>query len=180
LLARTLGFSRHSYYYKLKLPKKDHSIAEHIRRIYKDNDDTLGSKKLAKQISTETGKSINHKRVARVMNVQGLLSRPRKAKYCYPGKTAEPFANLTRAIAKYELDIHKNTEQTPEILRSDILECRLADGSKIRVAFAWRETTAQILSLVIDWRMQAELIVQTLRRIPKSCTDHIQNKKPTE
>lgn len=56
------------------------------------------------------------------------------------------------------------------------MEGRLADGSKIRVAFAWRETTAQILSLVIDWRIQAELIVQTLRRIPKSCTDYIQNK----
>ena len=186
LLARTLGFSRHSYYYKPKLPAKDYELAERIRDIYKNDDDTLGAKKLAKQISGElrdttssndAGKvaSINHKRVARVMRTQGISARLRKAKYVYPGKTSEPFTNLTRAMNKYEIEIHPNTERAPEVLRSDILEGRLADGSKVRVAFTWREATAQILSLVIDWRMQAELIVQTLTRIPETCTDHIRN-----
>lgn len=102
-----------------------------------------------------------------------LSARPRKLKYRYPGKTHEPFTNLVRATTVYEAEIHPLGEQPPEVLRSDILESRLADGSKVRVAFAWRQSTAQILSLVIDWRMQAELIVQTLVRIPEECTSHI-------
>jgi len=109
------------------------------------------------------------------MSVHGLSSRPRKPKYKYPGRTAKPFTNLVRAATKYELALHAAGEQPAEVFRSDILEGRLADGSKVRVAFAWRETTAQILSLVIDWRMQAELIVQTLARIPEVCTEHIHN-----
>ena len=108
------------------------------------------------------------------MNANELAARPRKPKYKYPGKTHEPFTNLVRAMAVYEADIHPASEAPPEVFRSDILEGRLADGSKVRVAFAWREQTAQILSLVIDWRMQAELIVQTLARIPEHCTEHIQ------
>jgi transposase InsO family protein len=109
------------------------------------------------------------------MNIHGLSSRPRKPKYKYPGRTANPFTNLVRATTKYELALHATDEQPAEVFRSDILEGRLADGSKVRVAFAWRETTAQILSLVIDWRMQAELIVQTLTRIPTECTAHIRD-----
>jgi transposase InsO family protein len=175
LLARTLGFCRHSWYYQPKLPVKDHELAERICRIYRDDDDTLGAKKLAKQLSAEAGRGrpVNHKRVARVMRLHSMTSRPRKAKYVYPGKTAEPFTNITRAVATYQVAVHPQDEREPEVFRSDILEGRLADGSKVRIAFAWRQTTAQILSLVIDWRMQAELIVQTLMRIPQECTEHI-------
>ena len=189
LLARTLGFSRHSYYYQPKLPAKDRELAEHIRRIYRDDDDTLGVKKLAKQMSqelrdTNSGKesakadvniAVNHKRVARIMKAQEISSRPKKAKYRYPGKTAEPFANLTRAMTTYEIALHPIAEQAPEVLRSDILEGRLADGSKVYVTFAWRETTAQVLSLVIDWRMKADLIVATLSRIPEQMSNYLES-----
>lgn len=173
LLARTLGFSRYSYYYQPKLPSKDTELADRIRGIYRDDDDTLGAKKLAKQLSQELGHGtpVNHKRVARVMRAQGITARGRKAKYRYPGKTARPFTNLIRAIDTYELDLHPATERAPEVLRSDILEGRLADGSKVRIAFAWRQTTAQILSLVIDWRMQAELIVQATAPHPGNLHD---------
>lgn len=195
MLARTLGFSRHSYYYQLKLPEKDQVVAERIRRIYRDDDDTLGVKKLAKQISQElqaeakngggetkkTGvdmnaeTTVNHKRVARIMKSQDIASRPRKPKYRYPGRTPEPFTNLTRAMTKNEIELHPIAEQAPEIVRSDILEGRLADGSKVYVTFAWRETTAQVLSLVIDWRMKADLVVATLDRIPEQMKDYLKN-----
>jgi transposase InsO family protein len=181
MLAKTLGFSRHSYYYKPKLPIKDADLADQIRDIYRDDDDTLGAKKLAKQLTTNSAKHnpaakpINHKRVARVMTAQGLSARPIKAKYKYPGKTAEPYSNLVRARDKYEIDLHPAGISGSEVVRSDILEGRLADGSKIRIAFSLRESTAQILSLVIDWRMKAELIVATLSRIPDSTTNHIKS-----
>lgn len=175
LLARALDFSRHSFYYRPKLPSKDAELGEHIKRVYKDDDDTLGSRKLAKQIGNELNMAINHKRVARVMSTQDIQARARKPKYRYPGKTKEPFTNLVRAMDHYEVAVYPKHEQQPEIVRSDILEGRLADGSKVRVAFAWRQNTAQIFSLVIDWRMQAELIVQTLKRIPDDCLSHIQS-----
>ena len=81
-MARTLGFSRHSFYYQPKLPAKDSDLAGHIRRIYKDDDDTLGAKKLAKQLSQDLGgsKAVHHKRVARVMRTQEICSRPRKTR----------------------------------------------------------------------------------------------------
>lgn len=171
-----MGFSRHSYYYKPKLPAKDAGLAEHIRRIYKNDDDTLGAKKLAKQLSQELDdKPVNHKRVARVMRTQELSSRPKKAKYRYPGKTAEPFTNLTRAMTKYEVSLHPVGEQALEVVRSDILEGRLADGCKVYVTFAWREATAQVLSLVIDWRMKADLVVATLSRIPEQMSHYLRN-----
>jgi hypothetical protein len=70
------------------------------------------------------------------MRTQEISSRPKKAKYRYPGKTAEPFTNLTRAMTKYEIGLHPGDEQVPEVVRSDILEGRLADGSKVYVTFA--------------------------------------------
>jgi hypothetical protein len=158
LLARTLGFSRHSWYYRPKLPAKDRLIADQIERIHKNDDDTLGAKKLAKQLSIEQSKPINHKHIARVMQTQDIRSRPKKPRYIYPGKTAEPFANLTRAITKHQIAVHPIGEPAPEIVRSDILESKLADGSKVYVTFAWREATAQVLSLVIDWRMKADTV----------------------
>jgi len=173
ILAEALDFSRSSWYYQPKLPARDQPFAEAIRRIYAEDDDTLGPKKLAKQIGTETGQPTNHKRIARIMHEQEISARSRKAKYKYPGRAAEPFTNLVRAMTVYEAEIHPVGEQPPEAVRSDILEGRLSDGSKVRVAFAWRQSTAQILSLVIDWRMKAELIVQTLTRIPEEVPRHI-------
>lgn len=107
------------------------------------------------------------------MSQQNLHARRRKLRYIYPGKTAEPFTNLTRAITKHQVALHPVDENPPEVIRSDILEGRLIDGSKFYVTFAWRETTAQVLSLVIDWRMKAELIVATLQRIPETITSHM-------
>jgi transposase InsO family protein len=133
----------------------------------------LGSKKLAKQLTIELDKPINHKHIARVMRTQNIKSRPKKLRYIYPGKTAEPFANLTRAITKHQIALHPIDEPAPEVVRSDILESKLVDGSKVYVTFAWREATAQVLSLVIDWRMKAELIVATLDRIPKQMSNYL-------
>jgi putative transposase len=175
LLARTLGFSRHSWYYQPKLPAKDRQVGDDIERIHKDDDDTLGAKKLAKQLSAEQNKPINHKRVARVMRTQNISARPKKLRYIYPGKTAEPFTNLTRAMTKYQIQIHPVGTPAPEVVRSDILESRLTDGSKYYVTFAWREATAQVLSLVIDWRRKADLVVATLLRIPEQMNRHLEN-----
>lgn len=107
------------------------------------------------------------------MTTQGIHSRPKKPRYIYPGKTAEPFANLTRAIAKHEISVHPTGTRPPEVVRSDILEGKLTDGSKVYMTFAWRETTAQVLSLVIDWRMKADLVVATLKRIPEQMSGYL-------
>ena len=115
LLARTLGFSRHSYYYRPKLPAKDTNLADHIRRIYKDDDDTLGAKKLAKQLSTETSIPINHKRVARVMRAQALCSRPKKAKYRYPGQ--------------YGRTIYQSHQSYDRLWHCPVSHCRTSTGS---------------------------------------------------
>ena len=109
------------------------------------------------------------------MRTRNIRSRPKKPRYIYPGKTPEPFANLTRAITKHQISLHPTGEPAPEVVRSDILESKLVDGSKVYVTFAWREATAQVLSLVIDWRMKAELIVATIDRIPEQMRIHLKH-----
>ena len=183
-IARALGLDRTSLYYKPKQPRKDALLAERIAAIYEQDDDTLGAKKLAKLLGAEgmeedgqennkgNGKPVNHKRVARVMAVSGIRPRP-KAKHGWnrPGKTPVAFANLPYALENMGsewLGLEK-----PDLVRSDIFEFRLADGSKVYGCFAILEQTAQVLSLTFSWRMTAELVATTINNIAMKLTEPI-------
>jgi len=171
-----LGLERTSLYYKPKQPRKDALLAERIAAIYEKDDDTLGAKKLAKLLGAETAPTggqadgqtgsqpVNHKRVARVMAACGIRPRPKtKLAWARPGKTPVAFANLPYALERMGPEWMGFTN--PELLRSDIFEFRLADGSKVYGCFAIREQTAQVLSLTFSWRMTAELVSTTIQSI---------------
>jgi len=147
--SKALGFSRGSFYYQSKLDPKDKELALKILREHDENDDTLGHKKLGKLLGT--GKN----RVRRVMKKHGIEARRRKKSYKYAGKSNETFANLANSQSFAEL----------EVIFTDMFEVTLADGTKIRGCFALRKSTRQILSLVFDYSMRAEIVVSTLDRI---------------
>jgi transposase InsO family protein len=51
------------------------------------------------------------------------------------------------------------------IIFSDICEFTLADQTRIRGCFALKKETRQILSLMFDYRMKADLVLTTIQRI---------------
>lgn len=163
-LARALCLDRTSLYYKPRQPNKDALLAGRIAAIYEQDDDTLGARKLAKLLSAGSNEPVNHKRVARVMKICGIHPRPKaRPAWTLPGKTQIAFANLPYLLER--MGSEWIGFSNPEIVRSDIFEFKLADGSKVYGCFAIREQTAQVLSLTFAWRMTADLVAVTITGI---------------
>ncbi len=115
-----------------------------------ERDDTLGHRKLA--VLLHMGKNP----VKRVMRKYGISARRKKKRYVYPGKAAQVAPNLVR-------DLKEDADS--EVLFSDIFELQLADGSKVRGCFALWKRTRHILALTFDYRMQADLVVSTVKSL---------------
>lgn len=148
-MARALNFHRTSYYWHSRQASKDKAVAIAIEDQH-EHDDTLGHRKLA--VLLHVGKN----RVKRVMHKYGITARRKKKRYVYPGKAAQIAPNLVRELKE---------EATTEVLFSDIFEIALADGSKVRGCFALWKRTRQILALTFDYRMQADLVVSTVKSL---------------
>lgn len=133
------------------LAEKDKALAVEIERIHEEEDDTLGHKKLAPLLGT--GKN----RVLRVMKKYGIRPRKRSRKYHYGGKSDTVFENLANDVQVQLTAIG--------IVFSDIFEFKLADGTRVRGCFALKKETRQILSLIFDYSMKADLVVTTIKRI---------------
>ncbi len=91
-------------------------------------------------------------------------ARRKKKCYFYPGKTDQTAPNLVRELEQ---------SSPTEIVFSDIFEVRLADGSPVRGCFALWKRTQHILAMAFDYRMQAELVVKTIKMIPFEVTGAI-------
>jgi len=152
-----LGFARASYYVHSKQAAKDKLVAVAIEE-QQEEDDTLGHRKLAALL--HLGKN----RVKRVMKKYGLTARRKKKRYVYPGKAAQIAPNLVRELKE---------GTASEVVFSDIFEISLADGAKVRGCFALWKRTRQILALVFDYRMKAELVVSTVKMLHFSVPDRI-------
>jgi transposase InsO family protein len=148
-VAAALGFSRGLYYHKSKLSVKDKKLANELESYYKI-DDTLGHRKLGVLLCT--GKN----RVKRVMKKYGIEARKPSKKYVYPGKTDVIHPNLAN---------EPNIKLLFDLIFSDIFELQLSDGSRVRGCFALLKKTRQILSLVFDYGMAADLVVAAIRHI---------------
>src|SRR2546427_1292691 len=90
------------------------------------------------------------------MHKYGITARRTKKRSVYPGKAAQVAPNLVR-------ELKEDADST--VLFSDIFELQLADGSKVRGCFALWKRTRHILALTFDYRMQAELVVSTVRSL---------------
>jgi putative transposase len=156
-VARALSFARSSYYLPRKQAKKDKIVSVAIEAQH-EHDDTMGHRKLAALL--HMGKN----RIKRVMRKYGISARRKKKRYVYPGKAAQIAPNLVRELKE---------DAASEVVFSDIFEVSLADGSKVRGCFALWKRTRQILALVFDYRMQAELVVSTVKMLQFSVPDMI-------
>jgi putative transposase len=146
-VARALGIARSSLYIQLKRPKRDKTLAVRIEAAH-EKDDTLGHRKLA--VLLGTGKN----RIRRVMHKYGIAARRKRKKYVYPGKATELAPNKLRE------DAFEWVKQ--EVVFSDILEVKLADGTRVRGCFALRHRTRQVLGIAFDYHMRADLITDAI------------------
>jgi putative transposase len=149
-VARALSCARGSLYLQRKGPLKDKQVAVAIEQWH-ELDDTLGHRKLAVLLG------MGHNRVNRIMHKYGITARRKRKKYVYPGKASEVVPNLVK-------DLEHNSPA--EIVFSDIFEVRLADRTQVRGCFALWKRTRHILALAFDYRMQADLVVTTIKMVP--------------
>lgn len=160
IISRALRFARESWYYVSKLEPKDKLLANRIEDIHRDEDDTLGHKKLAPILGT--GKE----RVRRVMKKYHIRARKRTKKYVYRGKsdTVQPnTANEETIKENYDIGI----------VFSDIFEFRLQDGSILKGCFALFKQTRQILSLMFDYSMKQTLVHNTIKNMEEQDNRYI-------
>ncbi len=149
-VARALECARGSLYLQRKRPLQDKQVAVAISQWH-ELDDTLGHRKLAVLLG------MGHNRVNRIMHKYGITARRKRKKYVYPGKASEVVPNLVK-------DLEHNSPT--EIVFSDIFEVRLADRTQVRGCFALWKRTRHILALAFDYRMQADLVVTTIKMVP--------------
>jgi len=156
-VARALGIGRATLYWSSKQAVKDKQVAVAIEQWH-EQDDTLGHRKLAALL--HMGKN----RVRRVMHKYAITARRKRKKYVYPGKADVIVPNLIRERAE---------DREPEIVFSDILEIKLADGTKVRGCFALWKRTRHILGLTFEYHMRAELVTQTVQTLAFDVPDTI-------
>lgn len=94
-MAKRLGVSRSSLYYRLKLPAKDLKLKKEIKKVMKDNK-AYGHKRIAIDLG------VNKKRVLRVMRLFGL--RPQRMRHRKPDKPRD-LGNAPMAIPNLIADL---------------------------------------------------------------------------
>jgi transposase InsO family protein len=157
LVARALQVGRATLYWPSKQAVKDKQVAVAIE-AWHEVDDTLGHRKLAALLQ------MSKDRVRRIMHKYGIIARRKRKKYVYPGKASEIAPNLLRKLTQ---------ERDPEIVFSDILEVKLADGTKVRGCFALWKRTRHILGLAFEYHMRAELVTSVLETLSFDVPDAI-------
>lgn len=148
ILAQAFGISRSGLYYKPIRPTLDLEVKNEILKWHEE-DDTLGSKKLAVLMSRSRGS------VSRVMIKYGIYPRRKRPAHKYPGK-ADNIVNNKLLTQDYE---------NYEVLFTDIFQFRLYDGSWLYCCFVIRKKTRQILSFCYSWGMRAELVSESITRV---------------
>jgi len=148
-VARALGIGRATLYWPSKQAVKDKQVAVAIEQWH-EQDDTLGHRKLAALL--HMGKN----RVRRVMHKYAITARRKRKKYTYPGQADVIVPNLVRELPD---------DRDPEIVFSDILEVKLADGTKVRGCFALWKRTRHILGLAFEYHMRAALVTQAIQTL---------------
>ena len=127
-------------YVQFKRPKADKEPAVRDEAAH-EKDDTMDHCTLAALL--QTGKN----RVRRVMHTYGITAQSLRKKYVYRGLATEIVPNKLREEAFEWVG--------NEVVFSDILEVKRADGTRVRGCFALRHRTRQVLLMLssMSWRI---------------------------
>lgn len=148
-IARSLGFSRSSWYYQHSLDGQDKELSNKMLKLY-EIDDTLGHRKLAVILS------VNKKRIRRIMVKYDIRPRLKRRRYIYPGSTKNKVENMLLSAQEIEAN---------RVIFSDIFQFRLKDSSKVYCCFIIRKITRQILSFCWSYEMRSNLTVESINKV---------------
>ncbi len=113
-----------------------------------EKDDTMDHRTLAALL--RTGKN----RIRRVMHTYGITAQSLRKKYVYRGLATEIVPNKLREEAFEWVG--------NEVVFSDILEVKRADGTGVCGCFALRHRTRQVLLIAFDCHMRADLVTDAI------------------
>ena len=113
-----------------------------------EKDDTMDHRTLAALL--RTGKN----RIRRVVHIYGIAAQSLRKKYVYRGLATESAPNKLREEAFEWVG--------NEVVFSDMLEVKRADGTGVRGCFALRRRTRQVLLIAFDNHMRADLVTDAI------------------
>nr|WP_139230798.1 IS3 family transposase [Paenibacillus catalpae] len=162
LLCEIAGIARSSYYKWLSrqpssLELENEQLAQVMMNIYEKVERTFGYRQLTLHIRKQTGKQINHKRIYRLMKLQGIQSviRRKKPKYMRstPQQVAENLLNREfQAIAPNEKWV------------TDVTEFKYGQGQKAYLSAILDLHDKSIVSYVLGHSNNNPLVFQTLEQ----------------
>lgn len=158
----TLQVSRSGYYQWLKQrqtgavsqrSQDNEALLERIRTIYSESRRSYGSPRITEELR-DKGHRCNHKRVERLMRLDGLQARARRA-HCVT--TVSDHSKASPNL----LDRHFATERPGQAWTGDITYVRTNEGW-LYVASVLDLCTRRVVGLAMGSTMEAELVVAAL------------------
>ncbi|MEF2115452.1 IS3 family transposase [Clostridium frigoriphilum] len=166
-----LGGVSHSAYYKWLHREKSNREMENekllklICELYEENDGILGYRQMTIKIRREYNKTVNYKRIYRLMQIIGLKSVCRKKRYNYIKSTPE-------VTAENILSRNFKAEQINEKWLTDVTEFKYGrSGQKAYLSAIFDLGDRSIVSYVIGHSNNNQLVYDTFNLAIKAYPD---------
>ncbi|MDG0871267.1 IS3 family transposase [Paenibacillus thiaminolyticus] len=162
LLCEIAGISRSSYYKWLNRKPSSHEqenaeLTHVMMSIYEKVERTFGYRQLTLHMRRQMGKTINQKRVYRLMKIQGIQSVIRRKKKRYPRSTPQQ-------VAENVLNSKFTADAPNEKWVTDVTEFKYGNGQKAYLSAILDLHDKSIVSYVFGRSNNNPLVFQTLKR----------------
>jgi putative transposase len=160
LLCQVAGIPRSSYYKWLsRKPSKrqleNQNLTEVMMLLYKKVDGIFGYRQLTLHMRSKLQRPINHKRVQRLMKIQGIQSVIRKKKKKYPRSTPQH-------VAENVLNRKFQADAPNEKWVTDVTEFKYGQGQKAYLSAILDLHDKSIVSYVLGRSNNNPLVFKTL------------------
>ncbi|WP_156182447.1 IS3 family transposase, partial [Paenibacillus algorifonticola] len=161
LLCEIAGIPRSSYYkWRNRKPssrkQENEQLTEVMLSIYERVERTFGYRQLTLHLRDQTGKTINHKRVYRLMKVKGIRSIIRRKKKRYAHATPQQ-------VAENVLNRQFQADASNEKWVTDVTEFKYGNGQKAYLSAILDLHDKTIISYVLGHSNNNPLVFQTLK-----------------
>nr|WP_246120589.1 IS3 family transposase [Cohnella terricola] len=169
LLCKVAGIPRSSYYKWLnhkpsQRELENQELTEVMMALYRKVEGIFGYRQLTLHMSSETKRQINHKRVQRLMKIQGIQSVIRRKKKKYPRSTPQH-------IAENLLNRQFQAEAPNEKWVTDVTEFKYGSGQKAYLSAILDLHDKSIVSYVLGRSNNNPLVFKTLQLALEAAPD---------
>ncbi|MGY4761958.1 IS3 family transposase [Paenibacillus caseinilyticus] len=162
LLCEVAGVARSSYYKWLNRKpssreQENERLTKMMMSIYEKVEKTFGYRQLTLHMRKETGQTINHKRVYRLMKVKGIQSVIRRKRKKYPHSTPQH-------VAENVLNRNFQAAEPNEKWVTDVTEFKYGNGQKAYLSAILDLHDKSIVSRVVGHSNNNPLVFETLKQ----------------